>query len=61
MRGGVILKRETYKTVEKVMLGGREVTVTHIRPVLTPEELLAAQIEVKKKLVNILNKQKELS
>lgn len=56
MRGGVILKRETYKTVEKVMLGGREVTVTHIRPVLTAEELLEAQIRIKKKLVNILNK-----
>ncbi len=49
------MEREKYvDKVETVMLGGREVTVTHTRPVLTPEELLAAQIRVKKTLVKIL-------
>lgn len=51
----MLLERERYVAkIETVMIGGREVTVRHTRPVLTPEELLQAQIKTKKILVNIL-------
>lgn len=49
------MERERYvEKVEKVMIGDKEVTVTHTRPVLTPEELLEKQIRAKKILVSIL-------
>lgn len=51
----MLLERERYiEKIEKVMIGGREVTVTHSRPVLTPKELLDAQINVKKTIIKIL-------
>jgi len=51
----MLLERERYVAkIEKVMIGGKEVTVRHTRPVLTPEELLEEQIKTKKILVNIL-------
>jgi hypothetical protein len=53
----MILERERYvEKVEKVVIDGKEITVTHTRPVLTPEELLQQQIRAKKILVNILKK-----
>lgn len=48
------MEREVYvEKVEKVIIGGKEVTVTHTRPVLTPDELLQEQIKTKRILVNI--------
>lgn len=53
----MILERERYvEKVEKVVIDGKEITVTHTRPVLTPDELLQQQIRAKKILVNILKK-----
>lgn len=49
------MERERYvEKIEKVIIDGKEITVTHTRPVLTPEELLEEQIKTKKILVNIL-------
>jgi hypothetical protein len=51
----MLLERERYvEKVEKVVIDGKEITVTHTRPVLTPEELLQEQIRAKKILVSIL-------
>lgn len=51
----MLLERERYvEKIEKVIIGGKEVTVTHTRPVLTPDELLQQQIKIKKVLVSII-------
>jgi hypothetical protein len=53
------MERKRYvESVQKVMIGGREITVTQTRPVFTPEELLAARIKIKKMLNNALEQQK---
>jgi len=53
-----ILERERYvESVQKVMIGNKEYTVTQTRPVLTPEELLEEQIKAKKVIVSVFEKQ----
>lgn len=59
------MERERYiESVEKVMIGNKEITVTQTRPVLTPEELYEQQVKAKKVIVGILKnhyKDKEAS